>query len=166
MLKLTSCIGIKLRGGRHEHINKYLARGLKGAYEDKIIKVDNVDYLYVRVDVPTVSWRRCLIKEIENKTFIFMANNVGKELSDGIERDSSDDRTRCYMGSLFVNCKCCLYEIVLHDFRDGVIRFLARRISKVKGSTIPSTNVHYCDRPLTIGEPPKPKSIRGLRVRK
>lgn len=161
-----ACIGIKLRGGRHEHINKYLARGLKGAYEDKIIKVDNVDYLYVRVDVPTVSWRRCLIKEIENMTFIFMANNVGKELFDGIERDSSDDRTRCYMGSLFVNCKCCLYEIVLHDFRDGVIRFLARRISKVTGSTIPSTNIHYCERPSTSGEPPKPKSIQGLRVRK
>lgn len=143
--------GIKLKGGKQVDLNPFQISGVKGVYEDKIIKIGNELYVYVRVDVPTV--QQCVIKEIANRCLVFNADAV-------VYDSRCDGRLRSFMGLLAAKCNCCLYELVRYDFRDGVIRFLARKIDdRVAGSTIPSTNIHFC-------EPPETCSIRGLIVRK
>ena len=157
-MKRVFCIGIKLKGGKHVDVNSFQISGMKGVYEDKILKIGNELYFYVRVDVPTVHFDRCLIKEIENKSITFTANAVAQDCS-------FDFGTRCFTGMLISNCECCLYEIVAHDIRDGVLRFLDRMTSYVAGSTIPSGNIHYCEPSSTSCKISRLNSIRGIKLR-
>jgi hypothetical protein len=157
-MKHVSCIGIKSKGAKHVDVNPFQISGMGGVYEDKLLKIGNELYLYVRVDIPTVHFDQCIIKEIENKSISFTADSVTQECK-------FDFGTRCFTGMLKSNCECCLYEIVLHDIRDGVLRLLARMTSYVAGSTIPSSNVHYCKPFSTSWKISIPNSIRGIKVR-
>ena len=156
-MKQVFCIRIKLKGGKHVDVNPFQIRGMKGVYEDKILKIGNELYVYVRVDVPTIHFDRCLIKEIENKSITFTTNAVGQDCSFHFG-------TRCFTGMLISNCECCLCKIVAHDIRDGVLRLLACMTSYVAGSTIPYGNIHYYEPSSTSCKLSRPNSIRGIKL--
>ncbi|XP_021767858.1 uncharacterized protein LOC110732252 [Chenopodium quinoa] len=146
--------GIKLRGGRPEHINWHLLSGVKGVYEHKIVSVGNNQHLiYVRLDVPMVNYQLFCITENADRSITFAV--------DAAQKDSMfDEGCRGNIGSLIPKCECCQYQIVQHDIRDGVIRFIASKSSSVN----PPSNIHLYEPPSKPGEAPKPVVYRNIEV--
>ncbi|KNA13517.1 hypothetical protein SOVF_116210 [Spinacia oleracea] len=146
--------GIKLRGGRPEHINPYLLSGVRGVYEHKIVSIGHTQHLiYVRLDVPMTNYKLFCLTENADRRITFAV--------DAAEKDSTfDEGLRGYIGSLVTKCECCQYEIVKYDITDGVIRFLASKSSSVDLRS----NIYCYEPPSRPGQPPKRKAFGNLRV--
>uniref|UniRef100_A0A803N3T2 Uncharacterized protein n=1 Tax=Chenopodium quinoa TaxID=63459 RepID=A0A803N3T2_CHEQI len=140
--------------GRPEHINWHLLSGVKGVYEHKIVNVGNNQHLiYVRLDVPMVNYQLFCITENADRSITFAV--------DAAQKDSMfDEGCRGYIGSLIPKCECCQYQIVQHDIRDGVIRFIASK----SASADPPSNIHLYEPPSKPGEAPKPVVYRNIEV--
>ncbi|KMS97839.1 hypothetical protein BVRB_5g123330 [Beta vulgaris subsp. vulgaris] len=148
--------GIKLRGGRLDSYQPIFAkRGHMSTKSLVVVAANTQPVIYVRLDVPMVDWKMYCINEIEDRSIMFAV--------DTSKMDSPfDEGQRGYIGALRTNCECCLYEVVQHDIRDGVIRFLAQKIDYLKGS-VPPSNIHSYEPPKR-GKPPRPKSILNVSV--
>ncbi|XP_074291433.1 uncharacterized protein LOC141618225 [Silene latifolia] len=125
--------GIILTGGKADHINPHLLSGPKGVYEHKIVPTkDGKHVIYIRLDVPDTYNKTNVIVENSDGGIIF----AGMKFKEGYNLSRFDEGTREYFGVLQPGCFCCRYNVVKHDTKDGVMRFLVRKSDNLDRSSV------------------------------